>query len=86
MKAVVKSKHPVLTAKHHKAHLDFAYAHKDWTKEDWKKVIWTDETKINHLGADGHKWVWKSRVRGLVIDWYRELSSLEEVLSCCGGV
>ena len=34
MKAVVKSKHPLLSARHHKAHLDFAYAHKDWTMED----------------------------------------------------
>ena len=29
MKAVVKSKCPLLSAKHHKAHLDYAYAHKD---------------------------------------------------------
>jgi hypothetical protein len=27
--------------------------------EDWKRVLWTDETKINHLGSDGRKWVWK---------------------------
>ena len=59
MKAVVKSKCPLLSATHHIAHLDFAYAHKDWTMEDWKKVIWSDETKINCLGSDGHKWPWK---------------------------
>ena len=59
MKALVKSKHPLLSAKHHKACLDYAYALKDWTVEDWKKVVWSDETKINHLGSDGHKWVWK---------------------------
>ena len=52
MKAVVKSKHPFLSARHHKAHLDFAYAHKDWTVDDWKRVIWSDETKINCLGLD----------------------------------
>ena len=59
MKAVVKSKQPLLSVKHHKAHLDFAYVYKDWILEDWKKVVWSDETKINHLGSDGCKWVWK---------------------------
>ena len=39
MKAVVKSKHPLRSARHHKARLDFAYAHKYWAMEDWKKVI-----------------------------------------------
>jgi hypothetical protein len=27
--------------------------------EDWKVVVWSDETKINRLGSDGRKWVWK---------------------------
>ena len=57
MKAVVKSKCPLLSVKHCKAHLDYAYTHKDWTVEDWKKVVWSDETKINCLGSDGCKWV-----------------------------
>ena len=65
MKAVVKKKHPLLSAKHHKSHLNFAHAYKDWTVEDWKRVIWFDETKINHLGSDGHKWVWKRPGEGL---------------------
>ena len=33
--------------------------------EDWKKVIWSDETKINHLGSDRHKWAWKRAGEGL---------------------
>ena len=33
--------------------------------EDWKKVIWSDETKINCLGSDGHKWTWKRAGEGL---------------------
>ena len=59
MKAVVKTKCPLLSAKHHKACLDYAYTHKDWTVDDWKRVIWSDEAKINCLGSDGRKWVWK---------------------------
>ena len=59
MKAVVKKKRPLLLKRHRKACMDFALAHKDWTIEDWKKVVWSDETKINRLGSDGRQWVWK---------------------------
>src|SRR3954451_647967 len=65
MKAVVKRKKPLLTKKHMKERLDFAIAHKDWTVEDWKRVVWSDETKINRLGSDGRKWVWKKAGEGL---------------------
>ena len=27
--------------------------------EDWKHVIWSDETKINCLESDERKWIWK---------------------------
>ena len=65
MMAVVKRKRPLLTKKHMRERLDFAIAHKDWTLEDWKTVVWSDETKINHLGSDGRKWVWKQAGEGL---------------------
>ena len=32
---------------------------------DWKKAVWSDETKINRLGSDGRKWVWKKAAEGL---------------------
>jgi len=53
MKAVVKTKKLLLTKRHRKERLDFALAHQDWTVEDWKTVVWSDETKINRLGSDG---------------------------------
>jgi len=53
LKAVVKAKKPLLTKCHRREWMDFAIAHKDWTLEDWKHVVWSDETKINHLGSDG---------------------------------
>jgi hypothetical protein len=59
MKAVVKAKKPLLTKRHRKERLDWAVAHQHWTVEDWKRVVWSDETKINRLGSDGRKWVWK---------------------------
>ena len=59
MKAVVKRKRPFLSKKHRKERMDFALTHQYWTVEDWKKVVWSDETKINRMGSDGRKWVWK---------------------------
>ncbi|KAG1576881.1 hypothetical protein G6F48_013005 [Rhizopus delemar] len=33
-------------------------AHKDWTIDDWKRVVWSDETKINIFNSDGRTWTW----------------------------
>ena len=33
--------------------------------EDWKRVTWSDGTKINCLGSYGRKWVWKMKGEGL---------------------
>ena len=45
--------------------MDFAIRHKDWTPGDWRRVVWSDETKINRLGSDGKKWAWKKAGEGL---------------------
>jgi transposase len=65
LKAVVKAKKPLLTKRHRKERLDFALAHQHWTVEDWKTVVWSDETKINRLGSDGRIWAWKKAGEGL---------------------
>src|SRR3954454_11823083 len=65
MKSAVKATKPLLTKRHRKEALDFALAHQDWTVEDWKTVVWSDETKINRLGSDGRIWVWKKVGEGL---------------------
>src|SRR4030081_2073260 len=51
--------------------MDFAVSHKGWTVEDWNSLIWSDETKINCLGSDGWKQVWKKAGEGLP---YREVT------------
>ena len=61
MKSAVKRKRPFLSKKHKRVRLDFAESHIDWTVEDWKRVIWSDETKINRFGSDGREWVWKKK-------------------------
>jgi hypothetical protein len=65
MKAVVKRKRPLLKPHHRRARMEFAERHLEWTIEDWKKVWWSDETKINRLGSDGRKYVWKDVGEGL---------------------
>src|SRR5258708_39039677 len=65
LKAVVKAKRPALSQCHCRERLDFAKSHQHWTVEVWKRVIWSDETKINRLGSDGRKWVWKKKGGGL---------------------
>ena len=59
MKSAVKRKKPLLSRKHKKARFEFATKYQNWTVEDWKNVIWSDETKVNRLGSDGRKWGWK---------------------------
>jgi hypothetical protein len=65
-KAVTKKKKPLLNARHRKARLVFAQKYREWTVEDWKRVIWSDETKINRFGSDGRQWVWKQKGEGLI--------------------
>ena len=49
MKAVKKQKEALLTAGYKKARLHFAETHKYRTSNDWKRVIWTDEAKVDIL-------------------------------------
>lgn len=39
-------KKPLLNKNQIKKRLDFAKKYKDWTVEDWSKVIWSDESNI----------------------------------------
>ena len=51
---------PDLTPEMKKARLQFALDHKDWTIEDWKKVIWSDETSVVcGFRRGGHR-VWRT--------------------------
>jgi transposase len=61
LKAVVKKKKPLLSIKHRQRRLNFALKYKNWTVEDWTRVICSDETRINGIGSDGRMYVWKKR-------------------------
>ena len=34
--------------------------------EDWKRVIWSDETEIKRIRSDGQEYVWKKKEEGLI--------------------
>lgn len=59
--SVTKKKCPLLKKKHRKDRLKFAREHQNWTVDDWKRVLWSDETKINRIGSDGKVYTWKKK-------------------------
>ena len=42
----VAAQKPWLDNEHYKARLDFAIAYKNWTVEDWNRVLWSDESLV----------------------------------------
>lgn len=50
---------PLLTNTHQKKRLAFAKKYQNWTINDWKKVLWSDESKINLHGSDGRRFTWR---------------------------
>src|SRR5579871_5725126 len=47
--ARVKQKKPLLLGRHRPSRLAFARKHSHWTAEDWKRVVWLDESKSTSL-------------------------------------
>ncbi|KAI5615412.1 gastrula zinc finger protein XlCGF28.1-like [Silurus asotus] len=52
---------PLLKPAHVQAHLKFANDHLDYLEESWEKVMWPDETKIELLGHNSTKHVWRKK-------------------------
>ena|SRR5688572_1917611 len=57
----IKKKKPKLTERHKKARLAFAKKYESWTSDDWKRVVWSDESKFNLLNSDGKEYYWTNR-------------------------
>ena len=53
---MVRQNKPLLRKRHRQDQLDFALAHQDWTVVDWRRVVWSNEIKINCLGPDRRMW------------------------------
>ena len=61
LKAVKRVKKPKLSRAHKRARLQWASEHENWTLEDWKRIVWSDETKINRLNSDGIRYAWSKK-------------------------
>uniref|UniRef100_A0A915E243 Uncharacterized protein n=1 Tax=Ditylenchus dipsaci TaxID=166011 RepID=A0A915E243_9BILA len=47
----------VYIAKECQERLSFAKEHQNWTVDQWKSVLWSDESKFNTIGSDGKGYV-----------------------------
>jgi transposase len=65
LNAIHMIKKPLLTREHKRKRLEFARAHRDWTVEQWKQVIFSDETVITARSSDAHKMVWTKPTHAL---------------------
>uniref|UniRef100_A0A8C7IDD5 Transposase n=1 Tax=Oncorhynchus kisutch TaxID=8019 RepID=A0A8C7IDD5_ONCKI len=55
----VARRKPFLKDIHKKCHLKFATSHLGDTPNMWKKVLWSDETKIELFGNNAKRYVWR---------------------------
>lgn len=59
--ARVKFKKPKLSVNQKKARLIWARKYASWTSDDWRNVIWSDETKFTLVNSEGKEYVWVKR-------------------------
>jgi hypothetical protein len=48
---------PFISAKNRQRRLQWARDHANWTVQDWKKVVWSDESKFSRTGSDGRLYI-----------------------------
>lgn len=53
----VSRKKPFVSLKNRKARLLFARRHLNWTSDQWRNVLFTDESKFNMFGSDGKVYI-----------------------------
>lgn len=60
-----RKKKPLLKPIHRLNRLRWAREHREWTVDDWSRVIWSDETRVNRLCSDGLNYAWVERGSGI---------------------
>ncbi|CAM4639771.1 unnamed protein product [Leuciscus chuanchicus] len=61
LKSCSAHKVPLLKPAHVQARLKFANDHMDDPEEEWEKVMWSDETKIELFGLNSTRCVWRKK-------------------------
>ncbi len=56
---------PLLSAKNRKRSLQFAQDHQNWTIEDWKTVVWSDECRFLLRYSDGRVRIWRKELESM---------------------
>jgi hypothetical protein len=78
--AILKKPKPLLNQQNVKIDLNFVMLIKNWGADDWKRVAWTDKTKIHIFNLNGRTcWAWirdgetvkPKRVEVAVKQWWR---------------
>ncbi|KAK2944661.1 putative Transposable element Tc1 transposase [Blattamonas nauphoetae] len=57
----VKRSAPLLTRGHRQNRLRFAEAHADWSVDEWRKVMFSDESSVECGENHGQHWVWRRK-------------------------
>lgn len=53
----VARKRPLITARQRKMRVEFARSHARWTANQWKFVLWSDESKIDRMAPSAKRYV-----------------------------
>jgi transposase len=79
LNAAPKEKKPKLTLKNAEKRYKFGLALKDWTVDDYCRVVWSNETKIERFFSDGMSWCWLRDVN------QREPRTIKQIVKHGGG-
>ncbi|CAO4365735.1 unnamed protein product [Caenorhabditis nigoni] len=50
-------KKPLISKKNQAARMKWAEDYLNWTRQDWNKVLWSDESKVMFFGSDEIQWI-----------------------------
>lgn len=65
MKVMHMFKRPLLTSASRKKRLEFAMEHRNWTVNDWRAVVFSDESIINSKSNVGQQFKWVKPIHSL---------------------